>query len=263
MSGQLPVSGQVPVLITRPLRKGQELAALLQSEGVTSLVAPAFEIRLMEGDYLLEHKVQLLRAGTRLIFPSVNAVAGFFQGLENASLQLPVEAECIAVGPATAQALQNNGVEQLSCSTGTNSEALLELPGLQAASAPVANIFIISAPGGRSLIEETLRHRGYSVHSIHVYQRHALALPAKTAEHIRRQAAVNSVFTSAMALDVVFSEWPDFVAEKISKGQAVVISERLKRRAIACGIQSVRVSTATDNRAICNQLVQQTDASEA
>lgn len=262
MSGQLPVSGQIPVLITRPLRKGRELAALLLAEGVKSLVAPAFEIRLREGDYLLEYKA-LQQDGVRLIFPSVNAVAGFFQGLENASLQLPAQAEYIAVGPATAQALNSYGAEQVSCSTGTNSETLLELPGLQAASAPVADIFIISAPGGRSLIEETLRHRGYSVHSIHVYQRHALALPAKTAEHIRRQAAVNSVFTSAMALDVVFSEWPDFVAEKISKGQAVVISERLKRRAIACGIQSVRVSTATDNRAICNQLVQQTDASEA
>jgi len=263
MSGLSPVSGQVPVLITRPLRKGQELADLLQSEGVNSLIAPAFEIHLRDGDYLLEYKTSLLQAGARLVFPSVNAVAGFFKGLENASLQLPVEAECIAVGPATEQALKMHGVKRVSRSKGSNSEALLELPNLQTAAASTGNVFIFSSPGGRSLIEKTLKSRGCTVNNIYVYQRQSLALPAETAEYIRQQAVVNSVFTSAMALEVVFSKWPGFVAEKISKGQAVVISERLKNRARACGIQSVRVSAATDNRAICNQLVQQTDASQA
>lgn len=251
---------QTPVLITRPLEKGRELAVLLQANSIDSFVAPAFEIRLREGNYLLEYEALLQQSEVRLIFPSVNAVTGFFKALQSAGLNLPSQLECIAVGPATAAALKDFGTERVSCSAGANSESLLELSGLQSAELPAKDILIISAPGGRDLIEETLKARGFRVRNIYVYQRHALGLPAEIFDLIGKQPGIHSVFTSAMALEVILSEWPDVVTEKIKKGQMLVISERLRKRAITHGIQSVRVSPAADNQSICDRIVQQTGA---
>jgi len=65
------------VLITRPLPKGQELATLLEAAGIDSLITPAFEIQLREGDYLREYRQFLQTPNLCLIFSSVNAVVGF------------------------------------------------------------------------------------------------------------------------------------------------------------------------------------------
>ncbi|MCF6262336.1 MAG: uroporphyrinogen-III synthase [Xanthomonadales bacterium] len=249
------------VLITRPLPKGQELGVLLKAAGIDSLIAPAFEIHLRAGDYLREY-IQLLQTPDLcLIFPSVNAVVGFVQGLQSATLRFPLQAMCIAVGPATAEALKAHGVQNISRSEGINSEALLALPEIQQVANLAVNMAIITAPGGRDLIEKTLQSRGYAVHKITVYKRRTLALSTEANDIISAQISLNSVFTSSLALKVAFTEWPAQIAAKLIKGQALVLSKRLQQQALDYGIKIVRVSAATDNLAISEQIVQQTGAS--
>ncbi|MCF6226780.1 MAG: uroporphyrinogen-III synthase [Xanthomonadales bacterium] len=249
------------VLITRPLPKGQELGALLKTAGIDSLIAPAFEIQLREGNYLREYRQFLQAPDLCLIFPSVNAVVGFMQGLQSAALSFPAQAMCIAVGPATAEALKVHGANNISRSKGITSEALLALPEIQQAANSSANIAIIAAPGGRDLIEKTLQSRGYTVQKITVYKRHTLALPTEANSIIASQISLNSVFTSSLALKVAFTEWPEQIAAKLIKGQALVLSKRLQKQALEYGIKTVRVSSATDNLSICAQIVQQIGAS--
>ncbi len=243
-------------VITRPLKKGLELQALLQKLGIQSFVAPAFEVRLREGKFLTQDESLLEKHGLRLIFPSINAVAGFFQGLKVADMVLPSSTECIAVGPATAQALSVAGVKHITCSQGTNSEALLELPGLQTAEVCAQDIVIISAPGGRSLIESTLKRRGFTVHNIHVYQRYPLPLPNEMFAVLCQQTSINCVFTSSMAMQVALKEWPQAISEKILKGHAVVISRRLEAQAIQFGMASVSVSSGPQNESILATIAQ-------
>ena len=243
-------------VITRPLNKGLELQALLQKLGIQSFVAPAFEVRLREGKFLTQYGSLLEKHGLRLVFPSVNAVAGFFQGLKAADMALPSCTECIAVGPATAQALAAAGVKQIICSQGTNSEALLELPHLQTAEACARDIVIISAPGGRSLIESTLKMRGFTIHNMHVYQRYPLSLSNEVIDVLCQQTSINSVFTSSMAMQVALKEWPKAISEKILKGHAVVISRRLEAQAIQFGIASVSVSSGPQNESILATIAQ-------
>lgn len=249
------------VLITRPLPKGQALGTLLQAAGIDSLIAPAFEIHLREGNYLSEYRHLLQAENLRFIFPSVNAVVGFVKGLVSAALNFPLKTECIAIGPATAEALRAHGVQNISCASGISSETLLGLPSIQQATSPTANIAIITAPGGRNLIEKTLQNRGYTVHNIPVYQRHTLALPDEVSDVVGSRASLDSVFTSSLALNVAFTKWPDLIVDKLIKGQALVLSERLQRQALDYGIKTVRVSSAADNLAICAQIVQQIGAS--
>jgi len=249
------------VLITRPLPKGQELAALFQAAGINSLLAPAFEIQLRDGDYLSEYQQLFQADNLYLIFPSVNAVAGFAKGLRAAVLKLPVQAECIAVGPATADALKKQGMQNISCPKGITSEALLELPGIQQAVNSMANIAIITAPGGRDLIEKTLQGRGCKAHNITVYQRRTLALPSEVGDIIDSRVSLDSIFTSSQALKVAFTEWPEAIAEKLSKGQSLVLSKRLQRQALDYGIKVVRVSPAAHNLGIYEQFMQQIGAS--
>jgi len=181
--------------------------------------------------------------------------------LQSAALSFPVQAMCLAVGPATAEALKVQGVQNISRSKGITSEALLALPELQQATNSTANIAIITAPGGRDLIEKTLQSRGCKVQKITVYKRCTLALSTEANNIIASQISLNSVFTSSLALKVVFTEWPEQIAAKLIKGQALVLSKRLQKQALDYGITTVRVSSATDNLSICAHIVQQTGAS--
>lgn len=258
----MPTTEESLILISRPLPKGQELGILLQAAGINSLIAPAFEIHLREGVYLYEHHQLLQTPDLCLIFPSANAVAGFMQGLGTAALSFPSQAECIAVGPATAEALRVHGVHNISRAKGITSEALLALPGIQQPASSTANIAIITAPGGRDLIDKTLQDRGYTVHNITVYQRRALALSAEVNDLIGDRASLDSIFTSSLALKVAFTKWPKQIADKLIKGRALVLSKRLQKQAMDYGICTVRVSPAADNQSICAQIVQQNGATK-
>ena len=81
-----------------------------------------------------------------------------------------------APGTGSASALQRCGIKHvLTPVIGADSAALLAHPQLQEIRGQ--RIGVISAPGGRGLLEKTLRERGAEVVIAHVYRREQLSLP--------------------------------------------------------------------------------------
>jgi uroporphyrinogen-III synthase len=105
----------------------------------------------------------------RIVFTSPAAVR--FAAAQR-PLQPRAGQQWFAVGSGTAAALRRAGVPgPIAPSARGDSDALLALPGLQD---PSGGIGLVTAPGGRGLIAETLAHRGAAVHRAEVYRREPL-----------------------------------------------------------------------------------------
>ena len=77
-----------------------------------------------------------------------------------------------AIGPGTVAQLASYGIEQIISPTQRfDSEALLELPELQAEQLGGTKVLILRGNGGRTLLADTLRERGSEVVGVACYQR--------------------------------------------------------------------------------------------
>lgn len=108
-----------------------------------------------------------------------------------------------AVGGGTAEALRRAGVAGAVAPRGRgDSESLLALPGLQDGG-PVG---LVTAPGGRGLIGETLAQRGASVHRADVYRREAMPPRADRLAALAALPATSALLvSSAEAFDVFWT----------------------------------------------------------
>jgi uroporphyrinogen-III synthase len=139
----------------------------------------------------------------------------------------------VAVGAGTARALHRNGVRQVVFpDRDQTSEGLLGLPLWQQTRGTVG---LVSAPGGRDLIEPALRARGLQVRRADVYRREPLPARPATLARLRRLTRVIVVITSAEALDSVVAA----LGRPPPGWKAVVSSARLQQIACAAGFAGV------------------------
>ncbi|TNJ33174.1 uroporphyrinogen-III synthase [Arenimonas terrae] len=145
----------------------------------------------------------------------------------------------LAVGAGTAAALRRSGVPApLAPSGRADSEALLALPALEQVAG--RDIGLVTAPGGRGVIAETLAHRGARVHLASVYQREA-APPRSD----RLRAAVDApaacalLVSSAEAFDVLWAPLPAADRERLRARPVVASSPRLAVMLAGQGFQSI------------------------
>ncbi len=103
------------------------------------------------------------------IFASPNAVRLGLEALENYWPQWPTGVDWIGVGAATARALHAQGLPARAPEGGYNSEAVLQLPGLQELTD--CKVLLLRGEGGRGLMEKTLSERGAAVHAVPLYRR--------------------------------------------------------------------------------------------
>ena len=148
-----------------------------------------------------------------------------------------------APGPGTAAALRRRGVAQVSIpADGHDSQHLLALPDLCAPGGRA--IGLLTAPGGRDLLEPTLRARGAKVLRADVYRRVPMA-PA--AARLARLAALpkSSVLlvTSAEAFDGLWNALDATGRRRLRARPAVAGSARLAQ--LLDGLGFARVATAT------------------
>ncbi len=155
------------VLITRPAHQTAALAQKVAAAGGTAFVFPALGIEPVAADRLAEAFAYLATADIA-IFVSPNA-AQFGMVAIRARGGLPHTLQIFAVGPGTARALAERGVEGVVTPDGQDSEALLALPQLQAVAG--RRVMIVRGVGGRALMADTLRERGAQVQFMECYQR--------------------------------------------------------------------------------------------
>ncbi len=101
------------ILVTRPRSQADDLYRLLEAEGAETILFPTIEISPLEDTTQLDIAFSGLAAGDYnwVIFTSVNGVSACHDYLQKASRSIDVlaSAQVAAIGPATAQALQDLG----------------------------------------------------------------------------------------------------------------------------------------------------------
>tara|TARA_R100001377_G_scaffold29507_3_gene16068 strand:+ start:1932 stop:2675 length:744 start_codon:yes stop_codon:yes gene_type:complete len=114
-------------------------------------------------------KIMALDQYAIALFISTNAASLGMEWIARYWPQLPVGLDAYAVGPSTAELLQQFPWSVHYSPTGITSEHLLQLPGLQDIAGKRVALF--RGQGGRELLAETLRARGARVDYIELYRR--------------------------------------------------------------------------------------------
>ena len=169
-----PLQG-VTVVVTRPLAQAAGLAAMIEAAGGEAVVFPVLEIGPAEDPAPLAAAIDALDDYAFAVFVSPNAVAYSVPEIL-ARRAWPAGLRPVAVGGATVAALAQHGIgPTIAPSLRFDSEALLELPELQAAAVASKRVAVFRGNGGRELLADTLRERGARVDCIACYQRTAPA----------------------------------------------------------------------------------------
>lgn len=159
------------IVITRPRPAAEALAAALSAVGARPFVFPALAIEDIPPTDALEAALARLPHAALAIFVSAHAVQ---KGLAAAARHgaWPAAAEVAAVGEATAQALRNSGFARvISPRERHDSDALAELPELQAECVSGQNVVIFRGEGGRERLRQLLEERGARVSYAECYRR--------------------------------------------------------------------------------------------
>jgi uroporphyrinogen-III synthase len=171
-----------------------------------------------------------------VVFTSPAAVA-FAQGPQ--PLRLHPGQRWLAVGSGTARALRGAGIGDAAVPEGrADSEGLLAMPELQRL--PGIEVGLVTAPGGRGLIGETLAQRGARVRLAEVYRRVAVRpSPARLRRLDDLPGACALLVSSAEAFDGLWSRLPEAARGRLRARPAVASSPRLAAMLASLGFAAI------------------------
>ncbi|MBB1061737.1 uroporphyrinogen-III synthase [Marilutibacter spongiae] len=168
--------------------------------------------------------------------PAAVAAANALQALDEVA-----GLHAVAVGEGTAAALRRLGTARTSQPTRMDSEGLLGLPVLQHVDG--RKIGLVTAPGGRGLLQPQLEARGAKVLRADVYRRRPVApSPRALAALARLRPPAVVALTSGEALAQAFAQVPDDQAARLRALPAVASSARLADKAREAGFGTVGVA---------------------
>lgn len=145
----------------------------------------------------------------------------------------------LAVGSGTARALRRAGIGHAAVPEGrADSEGLLAMRELQALRG--VDVGLVTAPGGRGLIAETLAQRGARVHLAEVYRRAAVApSPARLRRLQALPGASALLVSSAEAFEGLWSRLSEPARARLRARPAVASSPRLAAMLAAQGFAAI------------------------
>lgn len=247
------LNNKIKALITRPEREGRVLADKLNKLGIDTLCQPMFDHQL---NHELMHQgsqnlVQLLNKVNQplVIFISVAAV-------NNANIAHNISlwpaSKFFAVGKATAQALNELGIEAVSPQIQT-SEGLLALEDLSNIAGQ--DVIIVRGDGGREHLAESLRLRNANVHYVESYQRIWRKLP-KTIDQDWRNHRINCMVITS---DAILQSIVQLINLSDDYWRTacywVVVSQRIAQSAKALGLVNVINSNGASDKAISDAII--------
>lgn len=163
-------------------------------------------------------------AAERVLFTSpaaVHAAAGL-QPLRTHAGQ-----QWFAVGAGTAAALRRAGVAEVQAPERMDSEGLLDLPGLRDIEA-ASTLGLVTAPGGRGVLQPALQARGARVVRADVYVREPVPPSPRARAALAALAAPAALLVSSgEALQRMLDALPAPLATRLRATTAVVASDRL------------------------------------
>ena len=156
------------ILVTRPAGQSSKLAALLEERGATPILIPTIELAPPSSWDALDAALACLRSYDIVLFTSANAVRAFAQRAR----QQGIASFCsrlAAIGPATAQAIAEEGIEGPlePLPQHSTAEGLLEVLLPHAAG---TTMLLPRAAAARDLLPDTLHAAGATVTIAEAYR---------------------------------------------------------------------------------------------
>lgn len=227
------------LLLTRPADDSAVLTRILAEKGIFSSSLPLLEIEPIPVSETMRAVIQGMDRYCAVIVVSKPAAR---IGVDLVERYWPQSRRLkwFSVGAATAQILQDHGLDISFPVDGDDSEALLELTPLREAIArPEARVLIMRGEGGRELLAERLREQGASVDYLELYRR-GLPRYAEGAlpERIQAERLNGVVVSSGQGFEhlrqLAGSAWPE-----LARLPLFVPSPRVAEMALAAGAQTV------------------------
>ena len=231
-TSSIPASGPLAgrtIVITRPAGTGSALARRVRQLGGTALLLPGLSLRAASDSAAARAQWHAAQHDDVLIFTSPAAV-----GYALALAPYATSATVIAVGQATARALHRHGIEAQVPTTQQNSEGVLQLPIMNALRG--SRLALITAAGGRGLLQTEIVARGAALREVHVYGRGAPHLNRRHVDAVLRLSASACVlFSSGEAIQHLATQLPQQAWQRLCQATAVVSSPRIGEQAQAAG----------------------------
>ncbi|HEY8009728.1 MAG TPA: uroporphyrinogen-III synthase [Rudaea sp.] len=230
------------LIVTRPAALSAALKRRIVAQGGAALSLPGIGLRATPEPVTARAALRKARLADMVIFISPIAVRCAFTLLP--TLRFARTTRIFAMGAGTARALARRGLRGVIWPAARqDSEGLLALPEL--ARLRGRRVALIGAPGGRDVLPGTLRARGATLQSIHVYQR---SVPRLTRRHFDALAlAVQPLLTllsSAEALDNLRAQLSAPLFAKLAAGDAIVSSLRLAQAARRAGFARTHIAAS-------------------
>lgn len=156
------------VLVTRPAQQAEAFCALLLEAGCEPVRCPTVEIAPIADTQLAREQLTVIRDSDVVIFTSANAVrsaASIFPLQEAVSKGTKL----LAVGPATAAALHEVGLDAAIPTGDFSSQGLLSMPELQQIAQQT--VLLVRGRGGLATLPNAIEAAGAKLHVAEVYQR--------------------------------------------------------------------------------------------
>ncbi|WP_223480913.1 MULTISPECIES: uroporphyrinogen-III synthase [unclassified Pseudomonas] len=227
------------LLLTRPADESAALSAVLAEVGIFSSSLPLLEIEPIPASATMRLVIQDLDRYCAVIVVSKPAARIAVDLVDQYWPQAP-RLKWFSVGAATAQILDEHGLDVSFPAEGDDSEALLELASLrEAVEQPDPRVLILRGEGGRELLAERLRELGASVDYLELYRRKLPQYPPATLpERIKAERLNGLVVSSGQGFEHLYQlagdAWP-----QLAQLPLFVPSPRVAELARAAGAQTV------------------------
>ncbi|MHC8369188.1 uroporphyrinogen-III synthase [Pseudomonas sp. ZT5P21] len=227
------------LLLTRPADEAAALSEVLAQAGVFSSSLPLLEIEPIPASDTMREVIRQLDRYCAVIVVSKPA-ARMAVDLISQYWPQPPRLKWFSVGAATAQILDDHGLDVSFPGEGDDSEALLELAPLREAVArPDPRVLIMRGEGGRELLAERLRELGASVEYLELYRRDLPQYPpAALPERIKAERLNGLVVSSGQGFEHLHQLAGDTWAQ-LAQLPLFVPSPRVAELARAAGAQTV------------------------
>lgn len=236
------------IVVTRPEAQARGLAGGIRGLGGTPLLFPVLAI------FDVADVRPILEAGDRLdqyalaIFISPNAVAKALN-LILARRAWPQSVGVACIGKSSEKELARLGLGEVTAPRGRfDSEALLELPPLQADAVGGKRVVIFRGDGGRELLGDTLIARGATVDYVECYHRGRPNLDAAPLLRLWARGELDAVtVTSSEGLRNLFDMVGKLGQQWLRRTPLFVPHERIAEAARGLGVEQVILTGPGDD----------------
>ncbi|MFU8877509.1 MAG: uroporphyrinogen-III synthase [Wenzhouxiangellaceae bacterium] len=232
------------VVVTRPAPDHVELQRQLAAAGRKALHCPAFRLQDLPSRQLERVHESLKQCDIVLVTSPAAA-----RRLQHRSASRPRSSPVfICPGAGTAESLAEIGIHARFPETGSTSEDLLAMPELYRVAGKL--IVILAAPGGRTLVLETLRKRGARVRRHFLYRRVSCAPDPAVEGALRAGRPLIFMFSSSAALEALVDRLDARLRNRMLDSAFVVSSARLAIRCRELGATAVSIADGASDQAM-------------